>query len=147
MGTPNSAAMGCSQPKLSRTGLRNILAFLKVELQHFLGGTRALLRLPVARGLIICTIIQHHAVSCCLLLQVFVLRLPANPRLIFFLSATTIATTSSYKSQATRDLLPLSSMFLHLCDTWTDREAIPPNTKRTWFGRSLLYMLLSSAPL
>ena len=43
--------MGCSQPKLSRTGLRNILAFLKVELQHFLGGTRALLRLPVARGL------------------------------------------------------------------------------------------------
>ena len=43
--------MGCSQPKLSRTGLRNILAFLKVKLQHFLGGTRALLRLPVARGL------------------------------------------------------------------------------------------------
>ena len=36
--------MGCSQPKLSRTGLRNILAFLKVELQHFLGGTRDLLR-------------------------------------------------------------------------------------------------------
>ena len=32
--------MGCSQPKLSRTGLRNILAFLKVELQHFLGGTQ-----------------------------------------------------------------------------------------------------------
>ena len=38
LGTPNSAAMGCSQPKLSRTGLRNILAFLKVKLQHFLGG-------------------------------------------------------------------------------------------------------------
>ena len=51
LGTPNSAAMGCSQPKLSRTGLRNILAFLKVELQHFLGGTRTLLPLPVARGL------------------------------------------------------------------------------------------------
>ena len=50
LGTPNSAAMGCSQPQLSRTGLRNILAFLKVELQHFLGGTRALLRLPGARG-------------------------------------------------------------------------------------------------
>ena len=43
--------MGCSQPKLSRTGLRNILAFLKVELQHFLGGTRALLPLPARRGL------------------------------------------------------------------------------------------------
>ena len=43
--------MGCSQPKLSRTGLRNILAFLKVELQHFLGGTRTLLRFAAARGL------------------------------------------------------------------------------------------------
>ena len=43
--------MGCSQPKLSRTGLRNILAFLKVKLQHFLGGTQVLLPLPVARGL------------------------------------------------------------------------------------------------
>ena len=43
--------MGCSQPKLSRTGLRNILAFLKVELQHFLGGTRDLLRLPEGRRL------------------------------------------------------------------------------------------------
>ena len=43
LGTPNSAAMGCSQPKLSRTGLRNILAFLKVDRQHFLGGTWALL--------------------------------------------------------------------------------------------------------
>ena len=43
--------MGCSQPKLSRTGLRNILAFLKVELQHFLGGTRALLRFAEGRGL------------------------------------------------------------------------------------------------
>ena len=52
LGTPNSAAMDCSQPKLSRTGLRNILAFLKVKLQHFLGGTRTLLRLPVRRGLI-----------------------------------------------------------------------------------------------
>ena len=43
--------MGCSQPKLSRTGLRNILAFLKVELQHFLGGTRTLLRFAARRGL------------------------------------------------------------------------------------------------
>ena len=43
--------MGCSEPKLSRTGLRNILAFLKVELQHFLGGTQALLRSAVRRGL------------------------------------------------------------------------------------------------
>ena len=43
--------MDCSQPKLSRTGLRNILAFLKVEPQHFLGGTRTLLRRRVARGL------------------------------------------------------------------------------------------------
>ena len=43
--------MGCSQPKLSRTGLRNILAFLKVELHHCLGGTQALLRLPEGRGL------------------------------------------------------------------------------------------------
>ena len=51
LGTSNSAAMGCSHPKEFRTGLRNILAFLKVELQHFLGGTRALLPLPVARGL------------------------------------------------------------------------------------------------
>ena len=51
LGTPNSAAMGCSQPKLSRTGLRNILAFLKVELQHFLGGTQGLLPRCGARRL------------------------------------------------------------------------------------------------
>ena len=43
--------MGCSQPKLSRTGLRNILAFLKVELQHYLGGTQALLPSAARRGL------------------------------------------------------------------------------------------------
>ena len=44
--------MGCSHPKEFRTGLRNILAFLKVELQHFFGGTQeVLLRLPGARGL------------------------------------------------------------------------------------------------
>ena len=51
LGTSNSAAMGCSHPKEFRTDLRNILALLKVELQHFVGGTRALLRLPGARGL------------------------------------------------------------------------------------------------
>ena len=48
----NSAAMDFSQPKEFRTGLRNVLAFLKVKLQHFLGGTRALLRFADRRGLI-----------------------------------------------------------------------------------------------
>ena len=62
--TPNSAAMGCSQPKLSRTGLRNILAFLKVELQHFLGGTRVLLPLPEARGLMNVTLFSFRSLFC-----------------------------------------------------------------------------------
>ena len=52
--------MGCSQPKLSRTGLRNILAFLKVELQHFLGGTQALLRFAVWRPKGVNTVLEKH---------------------------------------------------------------------------------------
>ena len=43
--------MGCSHPKEFRAGLRNILAFLKVELQHFLGGTLGLLPSAARRGL------------------------------------------------------------------------------------------------
>ena len=51
MGTSNSSAMCCSQPKEFRTGLRMVRSFLKVELQHFLGGTQGLLPRCGARGL------------------------------------------------------------------------------------------------
>ena len=40
MQTPNSSAMGCSHRGELRTGLRIILAFLKVKLQHFRGAWR-----------------------------------------------------------------------------------------------------------
>ena len=49
-------------------------------------------------------------------------------RLIFFLSATTIATTSSYKSQEIFFPLLASMLCLRLCDTLTDRSN---STKRT----------------
>ena len=51
MGTSNSAAMGCSQPKEFRTGLRIVGSFLKVKLYYNMCGTQVLLRLPDRRGL------------------------------------------------------------------------------------------------
>ena len=51
MGTSNSAAMGCSQPKEFRTGLRIVGSFLKVKLYYNICGTQVLLRLPDRRGL------------------------------------------------------------------------------------------------
>ena len=53
LGTPNSAAMGCSQPKEFRTGLRIVVAFLKVILYYNICGPQVPLPLPVRRGLIL----------------------------------------------------------------------------------------------
>ena len=44
LGTSNSAAMGCSQPKEFRTGLRMFGSFLKVKLYYNMCGTQVLLR-------------------------------------------------------------------------------------------------------
>ena len=51
MQTPNSSAMSCSHREQLRTGLRIILAFPKVKLQHFRGGTQASLRSSARRWL------------------------------------------------------------------------------------------------
>ncbi len=51
LGTSNSAAMGCSQPKEFRTGLRIVGSFLKVKLYYNICGTQVLLRSSVRRGL------------------------------------------------------------------------------------------------
>ena len=52
LGTSNSAAMGCSQPKEFRTGLRIVGSFLKVKLHYNICGTQVPLPSAVRRGLI-----------------------------------------------------------------------------------------------